>query len=356
MTTLELLHTVFSFLPFTVCLFWLISFIMQLRRMDSAQRFFLAYLTTCVVLYLCHALFFTVGLPYELECTWTLCSLSVYPLFYGYICRLTSERIRPTKLWLYLLPGAMVALAKYILPDMGVDRVRVVLFGCQIAWVCYFGIRRLHEFDRKIQATYADTEGRETTSVHHLLLATIIVSILAGLANGIGKQVFGESLWLLIPISMAFSTMQFSLSYICYYRDFTIDQLTQDEKDAEENVEPTGQEEDCEDIGRKIEALMVEQHYFLKKDLKIGDVVREIGSNRTYVSNYINRTYLCSFSDYMNKLRIAHAQQLLLSATPNTKLAQIAEESGYASEQSFYRNFRKFAGMNPTEWVKKMKD
>lgn len=350
MTSQQILLTTFSFLPFVVCLFWFICFIVQHGKTDAAKHFFTLYIATCTVLYLCHALFFTVGLTYEMECLWTLCSLSVYPLFYGYLCRLTSSDYTMRKLLPWLLPGAAVAVARYCLPDAGIDRVRLLLFACQIVFVCYSGIRKLKAFDNRLQAVYADTEGRDTTAVHHLLVAIIFISVLAGAANSIGKHFFGESLWLLIPISLAFSTMLFALSFICFNRDFTIEQFDADNSDDQQTQEPATADAG-EQIGRKLETLMVEQQFFLKKDLKIGDVVKEIGSNRTYVSNYINRTYRCSFSDYMNSLRIEHAKKLLLESSGNTKFALIAEQSGYSSEQSFYRNFRKFVGMTPAEWI-----
>lgn len=312
--------------------------------------FFTFYIATCVVLYLCHALYFTVGLSHEMECIWTVCSLSVYPLFYGYLCRLTSSDYNYRKLLPWLLPGAVVALAKYVLPYAWIDIVRTVLFATQVVCVCCIGMHKLRAFDSKLQSVYADTEGRDTTAVHHLLMAIIIVSLLSGVANSVGKEFFGESLWLLIPISLAFSTMLFSISHICFNRNFTIDQYHLDEND-DADVKESSLQENAEMIGTKIEKLMVERRYFLKKDLKIGDVVKEIGSNRTYVSNYINRTYQCSFSDYMNKLRIEYAKKLLLDSSSNTKLTLIAEQSGYSSEQSFYRNFRKFVGMTPAEWL-----
>lgn len=351
MTGQQLLFIVFSFLPFVVCLFWATCYLAQFRKNDAAKRYLTAYISTCVVLYLCHALFFTMGIPYWMECLWTLCSLSVYPLFYGYLCRLTDHAYSIHHLWPWLMPGIMVAVAKYLLPNEGIDKVRVLLFACQIITVCYLGIRKLRDFDHKINDIYADTEGRDTTAVHHLLVAIICVSVLSALANSIGKQFFGESLWLLIPISLAFSIMQFALSYICFNRNFTIDELYLEEKEDEQPELPSTVEEN-EIIGRKIEALMLEQHYFLKKDLKMSDIVREVGSNRTYVSNYINRTYHCSFHVYTNNLRIEYAKKVLATCSSTTKLAQVAEESGYASEQSFYRNFRKFTGMNPAEWQK----
>lgn len=354
MTSQDLLRIIFSFLPFVVCLFWATCYTVQIRKCNAPKRYMTAYFVTCSLLYLCHALFFTLGLPYEIECLWTLCSLSVYPLFYGYLCRLTDHTFSFSHLWPWLVPGLLVTMGKYAFPDAGIDKLRLLLFACQIILVCYVGIRKLKVFDKELQTVYADTEGRDTTAVHHLLIAIIMVSILAGVANSVGKQFFGESLWLLIPISLAFTIMQFSLGYITFYREFTIDQLVVDEKEAEPIKEPAEQE-DGELIGRKIEQLMIEQHYFLKNDLKIGDVVKEIGSNRTYVSNYINRTYQCSFSDYMNKLRIGYAKKLLATAGGNMKLAHIAEESGFTNEQSFYRNFKKFTSMTPADWQRRKK-
>lgn len=354
----QILQILFSFLPLSVCLFWALCYIAHFRQNDASKHFMTVYLLTCVVLYFCHALFFTVGLPYSMECIWTLCSLSVYPLFYGYLCRLTSRDYTVAKLWPWLVPGALVALAKYVFPDAGIDRVRLVLFATQIVTVCYFGIRKLKAFDSRVKAVYADIEGRDTTDVHYLLVAIIVVSILSGVANTIGKAFFSESLWLLSIVSLAFSTMLFALSYICFCRDFTVDQLNLDEEDAESHEPETFSPEtddaetldESEIIGRKIEQVMVEQHLFLRKDLKIGDLVKAVGSNRTYVSNYINTTYDCSFSDYMNRLRVEYAKNLLLSVPQGTKHAMIAAESGFATEQSFYRNFKKFVGIPPTEW------
>lgn len=353
MTGQQILFILFSFLPFAVCLFWFINFVVSFRKNDVPKRYLMIYLFTCMVLYLCHGVFFTLGLPYEMECLWTLCSLSVYPFFYGYICRLTSSDYSLLNLWPWLVPGVLIAVAKYALPDAGIDHVRLLLFSCQIIAVCFLGIKRLKAFDAKLQMVYADTDGRDTTAVHHLLVAIIAVSILSGVANGVGKHFFGESLWLLIPISIAFSAMQFVLSRIGFFRNFTIDTLNHDYDDDDEAVHYD--DEAAKAIGRKIEQLMVVQHYFLKNDLKISDIVKAVGANRTYVSNYINTTYNCSFSDYMNRLRVEYAEQLLMTMPKGIKLAQIASDSGFSNEQTFYRNFKKFTGMTPAEWMNSKK-
>lgn len=353
MDSLLLLRAFICFLPFFSCLFWLIIFVVQYGRLDKAKQMLTFYIGTCAVLYFCHALFFTVGLSYEMECIWTLCSLSVYPLFYSYLCRLTSSSHTLRQLLPWLLPGIAVALAKYLFPNAGIDTVRMLLFATQAICVCYFGVRMLKAFNQRLQSVYADLEGRDTTAVYHLLIAIICVSVLSGIANILGRKFFGDSLLLLGPISLAFSATLFALNYICFNRNYTIEEL---EEESTEEPFLTTTVEDDELIGKKLEALMRDKQVFLIKNLKINDVVKEIDSNRTYVSNYINSTYHCSFSDYINQLRIEHAKTLLLSSETATKLSSIAEASGYSSESSFYRNFQKVVGMTPNEFRNKRKE
>lgn len=352
MDSIYLIRTLFGFLPFFSCLFWLIIFYVQYSKLDKAKRILTVYISTCVVLYFCHALYFTIGIPYEMECVWTLCSLSVYPLFYGYLSRLTSSSFTFRQMLPYLFPGFAIALAKYLFPNAGIDAARLLLSAVQVVFVCYFGIRKLRAFDCQLQSFYADTEGRETSYVYRLLVAVICVSLLSAVANSLGRQFFGESLYLLVPISLAFSVMLFALNYICFSRTFTVEELEKESVEGEQD-ESISVEDDAT-IGRKLETLMSDRQYYLTKNLKISDVVKQIGSNRTYVSNYINTNYNCSFSDYINRKRIDFAKTILLSSTEDVKLSTIADSSGFSSESSFYRNFQKIVGMTPNEF--KMKE
>lgn len=103
-----------------------------------------------------------------------------------------------------------------------------------------------------------------------------------------------------------------------------------------------------EDIGIKIEHLMLIQKAYLNPQLKLSDVARQIGSNRTYVSNWFNRNRQSTFFDYVNFLRIEHACRLLRET--DTTLAATSEESGFNSKSAFYRLFRKMKGCTPNEY------
>lgn len=345
-----MLRTLFSFIPFYVCLFWFITFIMHYRKSDTSKRILTWFLATCVILYLCHALFFTVGLSHPMECLWTLCSLSVYPLFYVYICSLVSRPIAPLKLFLILLPGILVALAKYSFPGEALDDVRKMFFAVQLFIVVFFGFRKLRAFDKEVANVYADTEGRDTTAVKHLLIAFVITSFCSAIANTLGRQYFAQSDWMIFTILVPFTIMLFALSYIGFTRNFSFEQFVKDSEDPSSfPFDPSLTQEDRE-VGKRIDQLFQTQQLYLTPNLKLGDVAKASGICRTYISNYINQEKGMSFSDYINSLRVEHAKTLLSSHSAHAKISTIATKSGFSSLQSFYRNFNKFTGMKPLEW------
>lgn len=349
-----MLRTLLIFIPFYVCLFWFITFIIHYRKIDTSKRNLTWFLGTCVILYLCHALFFTVGLSHPMECLWTLCSLSVYPLYYVYICSLVSRPIAPLKLFLLLLPGILVAAAKFPFPGEALDNVRKILFAVQVFAIVFFGFRKLHTFDQEVANVYADTEGRDTTAVKHLLIAFVITSICSAIANTLGRQYFAQNDWMIFTILTPFAVMLFALSYTGFTRNFTFEQLVMDSEDY--SGLPLGSTLTMEDgeVGKRIDQLFKTQQIYLTPNFKIGDLAKATGVCRTYISTYINQTKGMSFSDYINSLRVEHAKTLLLASNANTKIYCIATQAGFSSLQSFYRNFHKFTGMKPMEWMNQL--
>ena len=99
----------------------------------------------------------------------------------------------------------------------------------------------------------------------------------------------------------------------------------------------------------RLEQLMVEQQLYLQPQLKLADVVTALGSNRNYVYQTINVEMGKSFSEYVNSLRIEHAKKLIRSH-PDLSFVEVGSQSGFASQISFYRNFRLFVGVTPQEY------
>lgn len=347
--TPTMLRMFFSSIPFMVCLCWFFAFALQYRNNDSSKRMLTWFLATCVVLYLCHALYLNGGLSVGMESLWTLCSLSVYPLYYMYIRELTAKPLSGRLMVLCLLPGALVALAKYMFPGEVSDLARKMLNSLQIITVCYLGYRNLKTFDQRLADVYADMEGKEMKDVKILLGAFVTTSVLSVIANAIGKYFFTTNEWLVLAL-FPFAVMLYALSYIGFTRTFSVNQYLDDVHEGNDTVPVIKTVGENEELGLKIEKLMTEKRIYLQKNLKIGDMANEVGSCRTYVSNYINTKYGYTFLEYINRHRIEYAKELMCMSEPE-KMWIVLDKSGFSSEQSFYRNFRKFVGMNPAEWL-----
>lgn len=137
----------------------------------------------------------------------------------------------------------------------------------------------------------------------------------------------------------------FILSFI-YRHESVISELTVAQASNNGTVAEVNTETD--DIGIRIEHLMLVQQAYLIPTLKISDVARQIGSNRTYVSNWFNHSRQSTFFSYVNQLRIKHACELLSST--DMPLDVISQESGFNSKSSFYRIFKNLKNCTPNEY------
>ena len=101
----------------------------------------------------------------------------------------------------------------------------------------------------------------------------------------------------------------------------------------------------------RIQNLMEEKELFKRPDLKVEDLAAELGTNVTYVRGCISGTYGGSFKNFVNEYRIRYVQRLL-KETPNAKITALAEDAGFSSNATFYRNFTAITGLSPAAWLK----
>lgn len=348
-----MLHVIFSTAPFYVCLFWSIILSESFCQSDKAKRMLTIVSMVSTVLYFCHMYFFNKGDNTFFEGMWALCSLSVYPLYYIYICCLTSQAPIGMRSLGFLLPAVLVAACTWGGADTLGIMAHKVVFMLQVVLVGFFGYKRLTKFDRQLQEVYSDSEDFSSRPVRTLLMWFITISLTSCIFNYIGRQLFRNNDWLLIVPSLLFSIMLFAIFFVGYKRQNVIEQLQNDlqEADSTDNESETYSTDiPLDTIANTLRQLMEEKKLFLLPNIKVGDVAQQIGICRTYLSNYLNQEYHMSFSDYINQQRINYAKQLIGNQKQD-KINQIATLSGFSSVASFFRNFKKFEGMTPQEWA-----
>ena len=115
---------------------------------------------------------------------------------------------------------------------------------------------------------------------------------------------------------------------------------------------PSASEEATDQLHLRIRQHMDEQRPYLNSELKVRDIANYLGTNSRYISYCIKRVEQCTFSAYINKHRVAYAQQLM-RRHPDIKLTEVYLKSGFANEISFFRTFKGITGMTPSEWKAK---
>ena len=86
--------------------------------------------------------------------------------------------------------------------------------------------------------------------------------------------------------------------------------------------------------------------------LSLDSLSKDLGINRTYVSNAINETSE-GFNTFINKYRIRKAIQIL-SSEKEINIENLAESSGFGNRQTFAKIFKTFTGLSPSQFKDNM--
>lgn len=345
----------------------------------------LTFMVVATTLYACHFVFFThlYGWMPVTDAIYCMTNLSVFPLYYLYIKEVTEEQNQKhwqvTLLIPALLAGATIG-TLYTLMDTqeaqsfistflyqgsteGLDSLAwaqaithicvKIIFALQIPLILMKGIQKIKRFDKMVESNYADTEFRKMHMTKTILVLFIVACIISFTANIFGKEYFDTAPWLVAIPSVTFSTLLFLLGYAGHKQDFTINRLILetacDVTPSAYTGASTPKEERRYNIGkskRNIAETIETERLFLQQDLKINDIAKLLCTNRDYIYQAINVRMGMSFSEYINRLRVNYATQLMKD-TPEMSTNEVAFRSGFSSLASFYRNFKTYQNCPP---------
>ncbi len=111
-------------------------------------------------------------------------------------------------------------------------------------------------------------------------------------------------------------------------------------------------EEVYKDLYDRVVAYFETQKPFLDSDLTINSVVKDMYSNKLYISRAISQFTGRNFCQFVNYYRVMHSMECFRE-NQETKVHELATMSGFNSVVSYNMAFRLFMGENPSEWCRK---
>jgi len=363
----------FSYIVPIICsiLFIIFILVMPELRQDKSKRALLIFL--CVWCLGTIALvtweLFCVEPPYPIIDFYSYWfGVVVFPLFYNYIYYACLGRYLPIKAWLkwYAIPVLLIVVYAvaivvngelqpvYTWGDLLHQVSEVEMLTRLLALVFYLvytflivglSVKLYNRYKRDIAQDFSYAQDISLTWIVYVLALFFVFAILSAIS-------FAFATLLIKVIINYLGTILVSTLVLCALRHKTVysehfsplSTLTLPELHSGEEIK-----KDNYSLESNFKILMDCQQIWKSCDLSADDVVRLLGTNRTYFSRFLQETYQANFRTLVNERRILEAQSLLRSSK-SLSIAQVALDMGFLSISSFNLWFKKITGTSPTRY------
>lgn len=287
---------------------------------------------------------------------WLLVTFTLIHSWATYGCLLFLLEVPYYKYRSFFIDGLIPAGIMLICGFIGVlfphtQKVMMVLFGF------IFGIKCLRMFSiafreyRKCQKdldNYYD-DGPDIKWIRNLIFLSLFMSIVTIVSFYIHTIPVLATYYLAIPIIYAYivyRVLEFMPKKIEEIRAKNISALkNEEEKEATEKTKDL-----VDKIAPKVEK-WIEEKLYCTPDLNIKDVAMQMGTNQSYLSNYLNKFLNITFQVWLNKLRIEESKKLLTNGE-KLSIEEVGIQVGIPQSYNFSRWFKTITEMTPYQYRK----
>lgn len=241
----------------------------------------------------------------------------------------------------------------------------VGLFGKVGSWVSWFPffmffvqyvmfLKRFYilynEKRRKLDNYFAGDMQQFMSWIKKSIILIILTSVLS-FTTLLGGVIYNY-LFQIYVISANFYIAISFINYAAMYGKLNSAEVTDRERmETDTEEQKISQADNYEHLfGEQVKRWLSEKR-FLAPQLTIDDLAAEMGTNKLYMSRYINRKHGDNFSTWITKLRLEEAKSYMRE-NPNVKQEEVAIHSGFSSSSYFSRVFSRFESMTPAAWRK----
>jgi len=206
----------------------------------------------------------------------------------------------------------------------------------------FFIIISLHEiniFRKSVDIVYSNETIARTQWTQHLISAILVITVynlitlslnVAGYELFAASEFIGTLLFLLLIIGVGVHTLNQPHIYTKLH--------------IKKN---TTEEDDLSYLVIRIEKYMNTSKRFLDPNLRLDQLANELNVSSHKLSAAINKGFGKNFFEFTNEYRVDHAKRLLKNEN-NMKLFSVAIDSGFNTQASFNRTFKRHEGTSPS--------
>ena len=212
-----------------------------------------------------------------------------------------------------------------------------VAYGTAVMLYVLFEIPAYH---KRLKQSYSYHERIDLRWLYIILLSFVVFLAVWSLTSTYYSE-FNDTLYYLLTC-----IIWSLISYFINRQEQVLGSLTTRSHQDVEMPQENGEEPHQFTI--HLHRIFEEEHLYLNPKLTIMDLAQAIGTNRTYISNYLNNVLGTTFFDYVNQYRLSHAERLLRQT--KMPIEEIADRSGFNSRSTFRRAFLKRFGCAPSQY------
>lgn len=215
--------------------------------------------------------------------------------------------------------------------------------------ICIMVIYNIINHNKTIHNQYSKTENRNlnwalyATLYYFLFLFAQLFMYIINIVPDIFLDIIGFLTSFLWISSLAYFTLYYEQS-----KDLFILPIEQSkpEKTTTKNIQLKN-----EDL-LSIENLIITEKLFLNEDLTVAHIAHRIDKHPKTISQIINKYALCNFNSYINQIRVQYATTLIRDAsTKSISLEGIGQISGFKTNSTFYKAFKKEMHQTPKQYA-----
>lgn len=107
-------------------------------------------------------------------------------------------------------------------------------------------------------------------------------------------------------------------------------------------------EKEPDDLILRLKRMLETKKLYKQQGLTSSVLAEKLGTNRTYLSQAVNKELNISFSRMINEYRVKEAIRLLSDSKQNLSIEGIAKSVGFSSKSSFNPAFKNYTGVTPS--------